>query len=133
MTDFLEQAFPCPKCETLTLADRITVEGPQAIFYLRCLACGARWELNRAADAVQPNTATPAEKPGVSETIFCIVHEQRKSIYSELRSIEEILTMLHRKGLEWEPYRAELGTCVQRITRVLESLPRDPRCEQSGT
>jgi hypothetical protein len=67
------------------------------------------------------------------ETIFCIVNEQRRRIYIELRSIKEIRKMLNRKGLQWEPYGAELETCVQRITQLLDSLPRDPRCAQSGS
>ena len=93
----------------------------------------SRWELDRAAEAGQQNAAQHDQTPTLGETIFCIVHEQRKRIYSELRSIEEIRTMLSRKGLDWEPYGAELGTCVQRITQLLDSLPRDPRCEQSGS
>jgi hypothetical protein len=68
----------------------------------------------------------------MAETIFCIVNEQRQRIYSDLRSIDEIRIMLTRKGLQWEPYEAEIRSCVQNITRLLDSLPRDPRCDQSA-
>ena len=69
----------------------------------------------------------------MAETIFCIVNEQRQRIYSDLKGIDGIRTLLNRQGLEWEPYGAELGTYVQRITQLLDGLPRDPRCEQSGS
>ena len=69
----------------------------------------------------------------MAETIFCIVSEQRQRIYSDLRSIDEIRVMLTRRGLQWQPYEAELRTYVQNITRLLNDLPRDPRCDQSGS
>lgn len=64
----------------------------------------------------------------MAELIFCIANEQRQRLYSDLRGIDEIRNMLNRKGLQWEPYAAELRTYVHSIARLLDELPRDPRC-----
>ena len=64
----------------------------------------------------------------MAETIFCIADEQRQRMYSDLRSMDEIRTMLARQGLKWEPYELELRRYIQGLRQLLESLPLDPRC-----
>jgi len=70
----------------------------------------------------------------MAETILYIFNEQREHIYNELRGIEHVRTALSTKGFEVERYAAELKIYTESITRLLNGLPRDQRCqEQPGS
>jgi hypothetical protein len=64
------------------------------------------------------------------KTIYCIVNEQREEIYNDLKGIDSVRTMLAREGFAYEQYAAELKGYTDRIVRLLNGRPRDPRCEQ---
>jgi hypothetical protein len=67
----------------------------------------------------------------MAEIIFCIFNEQRDRIYDDLRGIEDVRTTLSRQGFACEQYASDLKTYTERIVRLLDSLPRDPRCERA--
>ena len=69
----------------------------------------------------------------MAETIFCIVNEQREHIYNDLRGIELVRTALTRRDTKLERYAAELKTYTESIAQLLNSLPRDPRCQEPSS
>jgi hypothetical protein len=66
----------------------------------------------------------------MTDTIFCILSEQREHIYDNLRGIESVRAALSRNDLKLEPYALELKTYTESIARLLNGLPLDPRCEK---
>jgi hypothetical protein len=67
----------------------------------------------------------------MSESLFCISHDQRNQVYDALRGIDYIRRRMSRHSYHWDIYATELQTYMDMIARVLNQLAPDPRNDQA--